>query len=277
MTRSTDRTSAEPDTQRASAPHAPWSGTLPFRRFREPFFPEFFQRAAAAIGLTGEESLIDLGCGTGRVAFGFSPYTRRLVGVDAESPMLERGREEAARQGIAVRFVHSPIEHFEAGETSFDCATLGNIHWWLDRAQTHRVLDNVLGNAGKVFICVALPLYDEQTTPWLSTFLELRRQSNPFDYGRTRLQPEEFMRGSAFEAEAAVSYAAASRLPVEHMVRRAFGYHPTSPLSLGKGVDRFADDLRRALEPFADADGMLPDKCYNAGLVFRRRRQHAPG
>lgn len=250
---------------------APWSGTLQFRRYREPFFPEFFARATAAIGLNGSQALIDLGCGTGRIALGLAPHTWRLVGVDAELPMLEQARREAARRDIAIELVHSPIEDFDAGGERFECATLGNVHWWLEPEKTHRLLDRLLGESGKVFICTALPLYDAQTTPWLSVFLDLRRRANPFDYGRTRLSAEEFMQGSPFVAEVNVVHAAAAHVPVEHLVRRALGYHPTSPQALGEQTGQFAEQLRRALQPYADRQGRLLDKCYNAGVVFRRR------
>lgn len=249
----------------------PWSGTLPYRRYREPFFAEFFVRAATALGLTGKEALIDLGCGSGRIAFGFAPHVGSLLGVDAELPMLEQARREAARRDVPIELVHSPIEDFDAPEQRFDCATLGNVHWWLDPGKTHRVLDRLLGERGKVFLCVALPLYDAQTTPWLSAFRELRRQANPFDYSRTQLRPEQFMQGSAFEAEVSVAHAAAAHVPVEHLVRRALGYHPTSPQALGEQTGSFAERLRRTLQPFADRQGRLLDKCYNAGVVFRRR------
>ena len=264
--------SAHPPTDEAPPqPHAPWSGTLPFRQYCEPFYPEFFQKAAATLGLNGTELLLDLGCGTGRIALGFAPYVRTLVGVDTELPMLERAGREAARQAIPIRLIHASVEKFHFDEFKFDCATLGNIHWWLDREQTHQVLNHLLSETGKVFICTALPLYDEDTTPWLTEFLAVRRRWNNFDYTPTALQPEAFMQGSSFDLESKVLHTAAARVPVDHLVKRALGYHPTSPDVLGDRVSAFADEIRTSLRPFADSQGLMIDKCYNMGTIFRRR------
>jgi SAM-dependent methyltransferase len=252
-------------------PHAPWSGTLPFRQYREPFYPEFFEKAAAALGLTGTESLIDLGCGTGRVAFGFASYVKTLVGVDAEMPMLERAGREAKRLGLPIELIHSDTESFKHDGPMFDIATLGNIHWWLDRKQTHHVLDSILSEHGKVFICTALPLYDGDTTRWLTEFLAVRKKWSNFDYTPTAMQPEAFMQDSGFEIETKLVHAVVAEKPIEDIVKRALGYHPTSPDVLRDKLTLFTEALRKKLQPFADSDGCLIDKCYNAGVVLRRK------
>src|SRR5262245_1329449 len=48
--------------------------------------------------------LIDLGCGTGRLAHAFVPKGVTYLGVDLSEPMLERARANAAAAGVVAEF-----------------------------------------------------------------------------------------------------------------------------------------------------------------------------
>lgn len=43
-----------------------------YSRYREPYPPKFFKNVAELIGLRGNEALLDIGCGPGLLAIGFS-------------------------------------------------------------------------------------------------------------------------------------------------------------------------------------------------------------
>jgi hypothetical protein len=42
-----------------------------YARYREPYPPKFFERVAEQIGLCGDETLLDIGCGPGLLAIGY--------------------------------------------------------------------------------------------------------------------------------------------------------------------------------------------------------------
>jgi ubiquinone/menaquinone biosynthesis C-methylase UbiE len=69
----------------------------------------FWQRLALA--QTGR--VLELGCGTGRIAAPVARAGARLVGIDRSGPMLERARKRFARAGLAGRalLVRGDIRH----------------------------------------------------------------------------------------------------------------------------------------------------------------------
>jgi len=57
------------------------------------------------IGGSGPLSVLDVGCGGGRAAFGLTPPVTRVVGVDHQQAMLDVFAEEAAARGVACETV----------------------------------------------------------------------------------------------------------------------------------------------------------------------------
>jgi ubiquinone/menaquinone biosynthesis C-methylase UbiE len=51
-------------------------------------------------GLDETSTLLDLGCGTGRLALAAAPHCRRVVAVDVSAPMLELVRRRIADEGV---------------------------------------------------------------------------------------------------------------------------------------------------------------------------------
>jgi SAM-dependent methyltransferase len=75
-----------------------------YARYREPYPPEFFQKVAEQIGLRGDETLLDVGCGPGMLAIGFAPFVGSCTGLDPE-PRNDRGSEGLRRRKQGL---HSP-------------------------------------------------------------------------------------------------------------------------------------------------------------------------
>jgi ubiquinone/menaquinone biosynthesis C-methylase UbiE len=81
---------------------APASGVSP--RFLA-FFPESDLR---------DRSLLDVGCGTGRVTFVLAPACRRAVGLDREPSLIAEARERATQAGLFnVEFDVADVEATE--------------------------------------------------------------------------------------------------------------------------------------------------------------------
>jgi SAM-dependent methyltransferase len=59
---------------------------------------------------TSEETVLDLGCGTGAIALGLADRAGRVVGRDISEGMMDRAREKAAERGL---------ENVEFGEGRF--------------------------------------------------------------------------------------------------------------------------------------------------------------
>lgn len=75
-----------------------------------------------ASGLSGRDSVLDLGCGCGATTRRAARQSERAVGVDISNPMLERARATAISEGVAnVEFVQADVQT-HAFDVSFDVA-----------------------------------------------------------------------------------------------------------------------------------------------------------
>lgn len=89
---------------------------------------QFVQRHCSTIG-----RVVDLGCGTGRIAIPLARSGHRVIGVDLSQEMLRVASAKAAAAGSAIEFVHANIaETLLLPDSSFDYAvcmfaTLGMI------------------------------------------------------------------------------------------------------------------------------------------------------
>ena len=80
----------------------------------------------AFLPTTGDERALDVGTGTGALAFALAPLVREVVGVDVVPELLERARAKAPPN---VAFVEGDIAKLEFDRASFDlAATLRTLH-----------------------------------------------------------------------------------------------------------------------------------------------------
>ncbi len=71
----------------------------------------FWRRACGA-----GTSVLELGCGTGRLAIPLAAAGLEVTGLDLAPRMLERGRAAAAAAGVPVRFAAGDMAAFDLGE-----------------------------------------------------------------------------------------------------------------------------------------------------------------
>jgi SAM-dependent methyltransferase len=73
---------------------------------------EFYTNLATMAG----GPVLELACGTGRLTLPLARTGRQVVGLDASSAMLDRGREKAAAEGVEVTFVEGDMRSFDIGQ-----------------------------------------------------------------------------------------------------------------------------------------------------------------
>jgi SAM-dependent methyltransferase len=78
---------------------------------------ELASRVTRLITLRGDERVLDVGTGTGALAFALAPLVREVVAVDADPDMLARARASAPAN---VEVVTADAEHLPFDEGSFD-------------------------------------------------------------------------------------------------------------------------------------------------------------
>lgn len=73
------------------------------------------------MGLKAGQSLLDMGCGTGRHAVEFARRGFKVTGVDLSTGMLEQARQAASEAGVEVDWIEADATQFTTDE-AFDTA-----------------------------------------------------------------------------------------------------------------------------------------------------------
>src|SRR5262245_19269076 len=75
-----------------------------YEQGRVPYAPQLIRRVAEVTGLGLQHRVLDLGCGPGPLARGFTPLVREVMAIDPSPEMLAEARV-LAPQGANIRFV----------------------------------------------------------------------------------------------------------------------------------------------------------------------------
>lgn len=239
-----------------------------YRRYREPYPPEFFRAVATRLGLTGRERLVDAGCGPAPLAIGFAPFVKSAVGVDPEANMISEAKVAAGEAGVRIELLQARIE--DIGETlgSVDLVTIGRALHWLPREGTLAVLDRLLARNGWIAVCWSITS-EAPINRWLATFNQIRRpwSSDPHER-RYRIRPETWFSGSRFQEAGEIGITYRRAVKVSDIIGRALSLSTTSPAVLGHRRRDFERALREGLEPFA-IGGVLREEIIARATIFQ--------
>jgi SAM-dependent methyltransferase len=242
-----------------------------YARYREPYPPEFFQKVAEEIGLRGNESLLDVGCGPGMLAIGFAPYVESCTGLDPEPGMIAAAKGAAAQARVALSLIEGRIEEFPTDQT-YDVITIGRAYHWLDRMPTLKVLERILApGSGRILLCRTSAV-ETPETPWVRPYRKVRsaRASGRPGEKQYRVLPSEWFVGSCFTEMGEISVNERRLVTIADLIGRALSRSNTSPEVVAGGQEKFEAQIAAALEPFAQ-DGVLVEQIVARASIFGRR------
>ncbi|MFF4260137.1 class I SAM-dependent methyltransferase [Streptomyces sp. NPDC001663] len=130
-----------------------------YRRGRLPYAPGLAELLAEVLQLDGRGRLVDVGCGPGTLALGFSHLFGEIVGVDPDKGMLAEAAREAVSRGVTgkVRWVQARAEELPAGLGTFTVATFGQSFHWMDRDLVAATVRDMLRPGGVLVHISDLP------------------------------------------------------------------------------------------------------------------------
>ena len=82
--------------------------------------PALEARVAEFVQPTGDERVLDVGTGTGPLAFALAPLVREVVGIDLVPELLEHARTYAGDRYPNVQFIEGDVAHLDVETGSFD-------------------------------------------------------------------------------------------------------------------------------------------------------------
>jgi SAM-dependent methyltransferase len=239
-----------------------------YRRYREPYAAEFFRAVAARLRLTGQERLVDAGCGPAPLAIGFAPFVGSSVGVDPEPKMIADAKVAAGEAGVRIELLLGRIE--DAGESlgSVDLVTIGRALHWLPREGTLAVLDRVLARNGRIAVCWSVTS-EASINRWAGTLDRIQRPWSSDPHGRRyRIRPDAWFDGSRFRKAGEIAVAQRRVVKIEDLIGRALSRSTTSPAVLGSRRPGFERALREGLKEFA-IGGVLREEIVTRAIIFQ--------
>jgi len=152
-----------------------------YQRYRRGYPAEVFDAVVAAFDLTGDDVVLDLGCGTGQLTLPMAERVGAVVGMDPEPDMLARARAVASERGPRnVSWVIGSDRDVPAlgalvGRRSLAAVTIGQALHWMNHDDLFRTLVPLMRDGGGIAVVTnGRPLW-LQDTPWsgaLRGFLE---------------------------------------------------------------------------------------------------------
>ncbi|MFD7710659.1 class I SAM-dependent methyltransferase [Streptomyces sp. NPDC059786] len=120
-----------------------------YERGRLPYAPGFAGTLAGALGATGSDRLLDVGCGPGIVTLAAAPYFAEVTGMDPDADMLAEAERRAARHGVAnARWVTGRAEDLPAGLGAFRAVVFAQSFHWTDRERVAAAVRRMLAPSG---------------------------------------------------------------------------------------------------------------------------------
>ncbi|WP_342822449.1 class I SAM-dependent methyltransferase [Candidatus Lucifugimonas marina] len=121
--------------------------------YRKPLPNQLFSLIREKFKLTGDGSLVDIGCGTGQLALPLRGDFRTIVGVDLSEVMIESAWQRATElKASNAEFLVMPGEEIDSLPESFDLVTFGSSIHWMDISKTLTASYKLLKDDGGVAI-----------------------------------------------------------------------------------------------------------------------------
>jgi trans-aconitate methyltransferase len=152
-----------------------------YHRFRHGYLSAVTEALVAAFGLTGQDVMVDLGCGTGQLTLPMARYLRAVIGVDVEPDMLEHGQQAARDANVHnVTWMLGgdtdiPALRSLLGDGSVGAVTIAQALHWMNHQELFRHVVPLLRPGGGIAVVTnGTPLW-LQEADWsraLRDFLE---------------------------------------------------------------------------------------------------------
>ena len=258
--------------------------------FRERRNQESLALLLARLGLTGGESVLEIGCGTGAVTLPLAAAVGehgRVVAVDISEPMLGAARQKVAERGLSNVTLHSgDAQVFAFEPAAFDLATSRmGVMFFADPAAAFRNIKGALKLGGRlVFACWA-PLAENRH--WLISYdIALRHLGPPAPASTNEPGPLAFgdpdyirrILAAAGFAEIAVERAHPTIIcgTPEEEARQALAMGPTARLIEEKKPDETTrQTIAREIEAAFVAEGAAgPIRLPATIFLVAARRSH---
>jgi ubiquinone/menaquinone biosynthesis C-methylase UbiE len=215
-----------------------------------------------AAELTGDERVLDLGCGTGHTAMAFAPRCAEVEALDLTPQMLAAGRAMAKERGLAnLRFREGDAAELPYPDASFEVVTSRlSAHHYTHPEQAVREAARVLRPGGRLLWIDSVSPTGWAADTFMNTFEILRDRSHVRNHSAD--QWLEMFQSVGLSAKVLRSWNI--RVDFDGWVERV----ATPPLQVVMLCSLFAS----ATDELCDAFGIDPDHSFDIPAALLRAR-----
>jgi SAM-dependent methyltransferase len=232
-----------------------------YHQYRRGYPPPVIDTLADIFNLTGDDIVVDVGCGTGQLALPLAARVRAVAGVDPEPDMLARARLAAAGQHVTnVCWMLGADTDMPAlagllGGQRAGAVTIGQaLHWMNYRERFATLLPLVRPGGGVAVITNGMPLwlYDSAWSRTLRGFLEqwldttLTSACGTDEASQQRYR--DAMTAAGFDVTE-TSFDYTDDLDLDHLVGTLYSALPAQRLPPPDRRPAFTEQVRRAVAP----------------------------
>ena len=123
-----------------------------YARYRAGFPDSFFARLIELGVATGDQTILDIGTGTGALALEFAERGNHVVALDPSPELLAQARARAEDRGLAVDFAVASAEETGQPDHAFDLVTAATCWHWFDRSRAAEECARILKPGGRLLI-----------------------------------------------------------------------------------------------------------------------------
>ena len=250
-----------------------------YHRYRRGYPPAVIDTIVGAFGLTSDDVVIDLGCGTGQLTLPIARQVRAVAGVDPEPGMLARARRAAADQGIRnaswLLGADTDVPALAAllGSRRAGAITIGQaLHWMGYRELIPALVPLLRPGGGIAVITNGTPMWLHDS-PWsraLRGFLEQWLDTTLTRTCGTDDASQQRYRDTMTEARLDVTearYDYTDELDFEHLLGALYSALPAQRLPPPDQRAAFAAQIHRAVAPHAPFTEHVPVRTLLGRIV----------
>ena len=236
-----------------------------YYQHRHAYLPKFFEGCADTLNLDGSQRLLDVACGTGVVAQGFSAYVDSIVAFDGNKNMIDIALKETASYSN-IQILHTLFNDLDVSG-KFDLITIGRAIHWLDRDFLLSALRRLLKEDGHIIVCGSG--YAKDNSAWLRAYYDVwthwSRETNQLKYDGI-----DVFRRSDFVSIYSISSEEIRNYSINDLINITLSY-PSLSEPVESAKEKFRHDLESALLPFLRNDE-IKARIVTWGNVFRFKR-----
>jgi ubiquinone/menaquinone biosynthesis C-methylase UbiE len=137
-----------------------------------------------AANLTGQEKVLDAGCGTGHTALNFAPHVAQVIALDFTAGMLEQGRKLASERNLDnIDFQLGDVEKLKFADGEFDVVVSRySAHHWPHPQNALHEFWRVLRPGGQFILSDVVSFNDFTADTFLQAIELLRDTSHVRDH-----------------------------------------------------------------------------------------------